>query len=60
LKAYIAVTGLIFAVLALAHALRTLVEWPQAGMNAGFMLIPAVGVAAAGLALWAWRLLRQP
>jgi hypothetical protein len=58
-KAYVAVTGVIFGVLALSHALRTIVEWPQSGLDAGFILIPAVGVVAAGLGLWAWRLLRS-
>jgi len=60
MRAYLVITGLIFALLALAHAWRTIVEWPRAGMDPWFVLIPGIGVIAAGLCLWAWRLIRQP
>ena len=58
MKAYLVTTGTIFILLALAHAWRTIIDWPRGPMDPWFLLIPAIGIVAAGLALWAFRLLR--
>jgi hypothetical protein len=59
MKAYLVTTGAIFAVLALAHFLRTIAEWPRLSADPWFVLEgPGIGVVAAALCFWAWRLLR--
>ncbi|PYS57075.1 MAG: hypothetical protein DMF76_23245 [Acidobacteria bacterium] len=55
MKAYVITTGVIFALLTLAHLLRIIMEWPHLAKDPFFLLIT---VAAGGLCLWAWRLLR--
>lgn len=61
MKAYLLTTGAIFALIALAHVLRTVVEWPRRADDPLFLLEgPGLGLVAAGLAFWAWRLLRSP
>jgi hypothetical protein len=58
-KAYLITTGTLFALLALAHLLRTIAEWPRLAADPGFVVAgPGIGVAAAALSYWAWRLLR--
>jgi hypothetical protein len=59
MRGYLATTGVIFALLALAHVLRTIAEWSRLATDPGFILEgPGIGVAAAVLCFWAWRLLR--
>jgi hypothetical protein len=59
MKAYLVTTGLIFALLAVAHLLRTIAEWPRVTADPGFFLeVPGIGVVAAAISFWAWRLLR--
>jgi hypothetical protein len=61
MKAYLVTTGTMFALLAAAHFLRTVVEWPRLATDFGFVVQgPGVGVIAAALSFWAWRLLRAP
>ncbi len=55
MKAYVITTGVVFALLTLAHLLRIIMEWPHLTRDPFFLLIT---VAAGGLCLWAWRLLR--
>ncbi len=55
MKAYVMTTGAVFALLTLAHLLRILVEGPHLAKDPFYVLIT---IAAAGLCLWAWRLLR--
>ena len=55
MKAYVMTTGTVFALLTLAHLMRIVVEWPHPARDPLFLLIT---LAAAGLCLWAWRLLR--
>jgi hypothetical protein len=55
MKAYVMTTGVIFALLTLAHLLRIIVEDRHLATDPLYILIT---VAAAGLCLWAWRLLR--
>ena len=55
MKAYVMTTGVVFALLTLAHILRIIVEGPHLAKDPFYVLIT---VAAGGLCLWAWRLLR--
>jgi len=59
MKAYLIITGTLFALLALAHLWRTIVEWSRLAGDPWFVLQgPGIGVAAAALCFWAWRLVR--
>lgn len=59
MKAYLVTTGAIFALLAFAHLLRTIAEWPRLSADPWFVLEgPGIGLVAAALCFWAWRLLR--
>ncbi len=58
MKAYLVTTGTLFALLALVHLWRIIAEWPRLATDPWFILEAAIGVVAAGLGLWAWRLLR--
>jgi len=62
MKAYLITTGGLFALLAVAHLLRTIAEWPRMTTDPGFILEgPGIGIVAAAICFWAWRLLRlQP
>ena len=55
MKAYVMTTGVVFALLTLAHLLRIIMEWPHVVREPVFLLIT---IAAGGLCLWAWRVLR--
>jgi hypothetical protein len=52
MKAYLARTGMLFALLATVHVWRMVVEWTG---TAGWFGA-ATGLLAAGLSLWAWTL----
>jgi hypothetical protein len=58
MKTYLVVTGSLFALLALAHLWRVIGEWPRLMHDSGEMIEAAIGVLAATLSVWAWRLLR--
>jgi len=59
MKAYLITTGTLFALLAFAHLLRTIDEWPRLTTDPWFLVEgPAIGIAAGGLCFWAWRLIR--
>jgi hypothetical protein len=59
MKAYLITTGSLFALLAVAHLLRTIAEWQRLAAEPWFLLQgPGIGVLAVALALWAFRLLR--
>jgi hypothetical protein len=61
LNAYLLTTGGLFALLALVHAARTIHEWPRLTADPWFILEgPGIGVIAAAICVWAWRLLRMP
>jgi len=55
MKAYVMTTGSVFGLLVLAHVWRVIEEGPHLATDPSYILITA---AAAGLGLWAWRLLR--
>ena len=58
MKLYLIVTGTLFALLALAHLARTVVEWRRLTTDASFIAEgPGIGIVAAALTFWAWRLL---
>jgi hypothetical protein len=59
MKLYLMTTGILFAVLALAHVLRTIAEWQRLAVDPGFIVEgPGIGLVAAAMCFWAWRLLR--
>jgi hypothetical protein len=55
MKAYVTTTGIIFALLTVAHVWRVFEEGPHLATDPWYALIT---LAAAALCLWAWRLLR--
>ncbi len=58
MKAYLVVTGILFAVIAFAHLLRTIVEVERLKTDPWFVMQgPGLGFVAAFLSIWAWRLL---
>ena len=60
MKAYLTVSGGVFALVALAHVLRTIAEWSRLARDPWFVLVgPGVGAIAMVLAIWAFRLRRQ-
>jgi tellurite resistance protein TehA-like permease len=54
MRAYVMTTGAVFGLLTLAHVWRVIVEGPHLATDLSYVLIT---VAAAGLCLWACRLL---
>ena len=61
MKSYLITTGTLFALVAVAHLFRTIAEWPRLTTDPGFILEgPGLGVLAAAIGFWAWRLLRVP
>ena len=60
MKAYLITTGSIFGLIALAHLARTVAESQRLASDPWFYLEgPGLGLVAAALSLWAWRLLRR-
>ncbi len=58
MKAYLIITGSIFGLIALAHVARTIAEAQRLADDPWFYLEgPGLGVVAAALSIWAWRLL---
>jgi len=58
-KPYLITTGTLFALLAVAHIARTIAESSRLTTDPWFILEgPGIGVIAAAIAFWAWRLLR--
>ena len=55
MKTYVMTTGILFGLVTLAHVWRVLVEGPGLATDPWYILLT---VAAAGLCLWAWRLIR--
>jgi len=56
MKSYLIVTGSLFALLAVLHAWRIVVEWHGLGA-AEFWIVAAGTVLPLALAGWAWKLL---
>ena len=55
MKAYIIITGAVFGLIAVAHLARIVAEGPHLMTEPWWVLLTA---AAAGLCVWAFRLLR--
>ena len=55
MKAYLATTGGLFALLAVLHVWRLVAEWP--GIRADFWFVAGGTLLSTALALWALRLL---
>lgn len=61
MKSYLMTTGILFALVAVAHVLRTVAEWSRLSTDPGFIVEgPGLAVLAGALGFWAWRLLRLP
>lgn len=59
MRGYLLTTGGLFALLALAHLARTIAESSRLRTDPGFIIEgPGIGILAAAIAVWAWRLLR--
>jgi hypothetical protein len=59
MKPYLITTGILFSLLAFAHLLRTIAEWHRLVTTPSFIVEgPGVGLIAAALGMWSWRLLR--
>jgi hypothetical protein len=55
MKAYLMTTGVVFALITLAHIVRIVMEGPYLLKEPLYIVLT---LAAAGLSVWAWRLLR--
>ncbi|MEP6990938.1 MAG: hypothetical protein ABJA80_08425 [bacterium] len=55
MRTYVVTTGVIFALLAIAHVFRVVQEGQQVATNPFFA---GITVAAAAMSVWAWRVLR--
>ncbi len=59
MKAYLITTGLLFGLLAVAHLVLTIAEWSRLATEPWRIVQgPGIGIVAAALSFWAWRLLR--
>ncbi|MBA3341335.1 MAG: hypothetical protein H0T48_05820 [Gemmatimonadaceae bacterium] len=56
MKAYVSTTGVVFALLTVAHIWRVIEEGPHLAKDPWYVLIT---VAAGALSLWAWLVLRH-
>ena len=56
MKAYLITTGTVFGLITLAHIWRVFLEGPRLAKEPVFILLTFM---AAGLSLWAWRLLAR-
>ena len=60
MKAYLIITGTLFGLIAVLHLLRAIAEWHLLTTDPWYFLeMAGLGVLAAGLSVWAWRLLRS-
>ena len=60
MRAYLVTTGLIFALLAVAHLLRSIAEASRFSSDPWFILEgPGIGVIAVAFCVWAWTLWRR-
>ncbi len=60
MKAYLIITGSIFGLMALLHVWRAIAERHQLTTDPAYFLgMTAIGLLAAGLSIWAWRLLAR-
>lgn len=61
MKAYVVITGLIFAALTVLHGIRTAQTWNEAATHPGdFYWMAGLGLVALALTIWAVVLLGRP
>ena len=62
MRAYVQVSSVVFALVALGHVFRVVHRWPLliAGRPLPALVSLVVAVVAGAMAVWAWRLLRTP
>ena len=59
MKAYLITTGSIFGLIVFMHLLRSIAEWHLLTTDPwSFLAMAALGIVAAALSAWAWRLLK--
>ena len=56
MKAYVITTGVVFALLTVAHVVRMIVERPHLAVEPAYVAITA---ASAALSAWAWVVVRR-
>ena len=56
MKAYVVTTGTVFTLIVATHIWRAFGEGPEVAKSPVYIIVTAV---AAGLALWAWRVLKS-
>jgi hypothetical protein len=60
MKAYLIITGALFGLIAVMHLLKAVADRQQMATDPlGFFGMAALGLVAAVLSVWAWRLLRR-
>jgi len=58
MKAYLITTGAIFGLIAVMHIVKSVTDLPHLRDNpVEYGCVTALGLLAAGLSVWAWRLL---
>ena len=57
MKAYVITTGIVFALIVVAHVARVMAEGAQLLKEPSFIFTSLLSVA---LCVWAWRVLRRP
>jgi len=57
MKAYLITTGTLFGVLAALHVWDTVTNWARFAGDPSFLFTPALGLVAASLSVWAFRLM---
>lgn len=61
MKAYLATTGTIFALIAVMHLKKAIHDQSILSTNPGeYLSMAALGLLAAALSVWAWRLFCKP
>jgi hypothetical protein len=56
MRLYVIVTGIVFALVVIAHAARMIIEDANLASDPIYLLITA---CAAGLSIWSWQVLRR-
>ena len=60
MKAYLVTTGVLYGMIAVMHVARAIAEWRLLRSDPFYFLsMVALGLVAAGLSVWSWRLLRR-